>query len=80
MFTNSQHQQNFSGTLAFIFARLHCFVIHSKEQKPLSNCFNNVSISRASHIAFLLEWAQISDLDFGLIQQNISTKKASFQY
>ena len=37
-------------------------------------------ISRASNIAFLLEWAQISDLDFGLIQQNISTKKASFQY
>jgi len=36
--------------------------------------------SRASNIAILLEWAQISDLDFGLIQQNISTKKASFQY
>ena len=36
--------------------------------------------SRASNIAFLLDWAQTSDLDFGLIQQNISIKKASFQY
>ena len=36
--------------------------------------------SRASNIAFLLDWAQMSDLDFGLIQQNISIKKASFQY
>ena len=31
-----------------------------------------------SNIAFLLEWAQMSDLDFGLIRQNISIKKASF--
>ena len=38
------------------------------------------NISQASNIAFLLEWAQISDLDFGLIQQNISTQKDSFQY
>ena len=37
-------------------------------------------ISRASNIAFLLDIAQMSDLDFGLIQQNISIKKASFQY
>ena len=36
--------------------------------------------SQASNIAFLLDWAQMSDLDFGLIQQNISIKKASFQY
>ena len=36
--------------------------------------------SRASNIAFLLDWAQMLDLDFGLIQQNISIKKASFQY
>ena len=42
--------------------------------------YEYINKSRASNIAFLLEWAQISDLDFGLIQQNISTKKASFQY
>ena len=36
--------------------------------------------SRASNIAFLLDIAQMSDSDFGLIQQNISIKKASFQY
>ena len=30
--------------------------------------------SWASNIAFLLDWAQMSDLDFGLIQQNISNK------
>ena len=38
------------------------------------------NISRASNIAFLLDWAQMSDLDFGLIRQNISIKKASFHY
>ena len=32
--------------------------------------------SRTSNIAFLMDWAQISDLDFGLIRQNISIKKA----
>ena len=37
-------------------------------------------LSQASNIAFLLDIAQMSDLDFGLIQQNISIKKASFQY
>ena len=42
--------------------------------------FEDDYISRASNIAFLLDWAQMSDLDFGLIQQNISIKKASFQY
>ena len=36
--------------------------------------------SRASNIAFLLDLAQILDLDFGLIQQNTSPQKASFQY
>ena len=36
--------------------------------------------SRMSNIAFLLDWAQMSDLDFGLIRQNISIKKASFHY
>jgi len=37
-------------------------------------------ISRTSNIAFLMDWAQISDLDFGLIRQNTSIKKASFHY
>ena len=39
--------------------------------------FNLISLynSRASNIAFLLDIAQMSDLDFGLIQQNISIKK-----
>ena len=36
--------------------------------------------SRASNIAFLLDISQMSDLDFGLIRQNISNEKASFQY
>ena len=31
------------------------------------------------NIAFLMDWAQMADLDFGLIHQNISIKKASFQ-
>ena len=33
-----------------------------------------------SNIAFLLDWAQMSDLDFGLINHNIAIKKASFHY
>ena len=37
------------------------------------NIFEN--ISRMSSIAFLMDWAQM-DLDFGLIRQNISIKKA----
>jgi hypothetical protein len=36
--------------------------------------------SQMSNIAFLMDWAQMSDLDFGLIRQNISIKKASFHY
>ena len=28
----------------------------------------------------MIGWAQMSDLDFGLIQQNISNKNASFHY
>ena len=36
--------------------------------------------SPTSNIAFLIGWAQMSDLDFGLIRQNISNKKASFHY
>ena len=36
--------------------------------------------NRTSNVAFLIDWAQMSDLDFGLIQQNISIKKASFHY
>ena len=37
-------------------------------------------MSWMSNIAFLMDWAQISDLDFGLIRQNTSIKKASFHY
>ena len=29
---------------------------------------------------FLMDWAQMVDIDFGLIHQNISIKRASFQY
>ena len=36
--------------------------------------------SQTSNIAFLLDWVQMLDLDFGLIRQNISIKKASFHY
>ena len=36
--------------------------------------------SLTSNITFLSDWAQTSHLDFGLIRQNISIKKASFQY
>ena len=38
------------------------------------------TISRTSNIAFLMDWGQMSNLDFSLIRQNISIKKASFQY
>ena len=37
-------------------------------------------MSWTSNIGFLMDWAQMSDLDFGLIRQNISIKKASFHY
>ena len=37
-------------------------------------------LSRMSNIAFLMDWAQMADLEVGLIHQNISTKKASFHY
>ena len=52
---------------------------------PYFNLFSNLSpfwnfISRTSNIAFLMDWAQMSDLDFGLIRQNISIKKASFHH
>ena len=36
--------------------------------------------SRTSNIAFLMDWAQMADLDFGLIQQKNFIKKASFHY
>ena len=53
----------------------HClFVSNSSSQQPVPN------YSRTSNIAFLMDWAQMSDLDFGLIRQNISIKKASFHY
>ena len=42
------------------------------------NEMNN--ISRTSNIAFLLDWAEMFDLYFGLIRQNISIQKASFYY
>ena len=48
--------------------------IPSSERRP------SEVISRASNIAFFLDWAQMSDLDFGLIRQNISIRKASFRY
>ena len=47
---------------------------------PIWQFFIYFDSSRTSNIAFLLDWAQMSDLDFGLIRQNISNKKASFQY
>jgi hypothetical protein len=43
-------------------------------------CEPHNHLSRTSNIAFLMDWAQISDLDFGLIRQNTSIKKASFHY
>ena len=45
-------------------------------------CFSkcNTYISRTSNIAFLTDSAETVDLDFGLIHQNISFKKASFHY
>ena len=36
--------------------------------------------SQMSNIAFLTDSAETVDLDFGLIHQNISFKKASFHY
>jgi hypothetical protein len=40
----------------------------------------NRVISQTSNIAFLTDSAETVDLDFGLIHQNISFKKASFHY
>jgi hypothetical protein len=44
--------------------------------------YNSVSryMSRTSNIAFLMDLAETVNLDFGLIHQNISIKKASFHY
>ena len=39
-----------------------------------------VDCSRTSNKAFLTDSAETVDLDFGLIHQNISFKKASFHY
>ena len=36
--------------------------------------------SRTSNIAFLMDRAQMSDFDFGLISKNIFIKEASFHY
>jgi hypothetical protein len=41
---------------------------------------NFYNFSRTSNIAFLTDSAETVDLDFGLIHQNISFKKASFHY
>ena len=40
----------------------------------------NQNLSRTSNIAFLMDSAETVVLDFGLIHQNISFKKASFHY
>merc|ERR1712051_500758 len=58
----------------------------AKEPNRVTRCAQGAGVmerevnSQVSNIAFLLDIAQMSDLDFGLIQQNISIKKASFQY
>ena len=49
--------------------------------QPLPLCkYIPTSLITEAEQAFLIGLAQMSDLDFGLIQQNISNKKASFQY
>ena len=62
---------------------MHTFVELLALKMTLKNMNDNWAIkvtSRTSNIAFLMDWAQISDLDFGLIRQNISIKKPSFHY
>ena len=54
--------------------------LQTKSNLHISTCQSQIHNSRTSNIAFLIGWAQMSDLDFGLIRQNISNKKASFQY
>ena len=46
----------------------------------LPRASRNFLNSRTSNIAFLMDWDQMADLDFGLIHQNVSIKKASFHY
>ena len=44
--------------------------------KVIQRNWGVVDINRMSNIAFLMDSAQMADLDFGLIHQNISIKKA----
>ena len=40
----------------------------------------SITVGFIDILAFLLDWAQMLDLDFGLNRQNIFIKKASFQF
>ena len=42
--------------------------------------FSQKSQNQEPNITFLMDWVQMTDLDFGLMHQNISIKKASFHY
>ena len=57
-------------------------LIENKEIVLKNGAINiqTVGNSQTSNISFLMDRAQMSDLDFGLIRQNISIKKASFHY
>ena len=62
-----------------LFMKLLPLIVYKSSSWFISHSRSD-DISRTSNIAFLMDWAQISDLDFGLIRQNTSIKKASFHY
>ena len=67
-----------------------CFIQKSVNQPFLNSTLAKVDkdqliskylfTSRMSNIAFLMDWAQMSDLGFGLIHRNITIKKAPFHH
>jgi hypothetical protein len=62
--------------------KLHFFCLYNAYSMPKDIYSEHTDLktatviaSRTSNIAFLLDWAQMLDLDFGLIRQNISKKR-----
>ena len=59
----------------YVFFRRYAKCICPKKETNTKKHVAFQSNSRASNIAFLMELAQMSDLDFGLIEQNIAIKR-----
>ena len=77
----------FKQSLSWVYNFLTTLRVNSEEESWLSFLRSLDAhhswkryISRTPNIAFLMIWAQMADLDFGLIHQNISIMKALFHY